>query len=116
MLFANRDEAAALVGARNLPQLLELAPIVVIKAGAAGCTVLWGEEEMIIRARPFKTTDTTGAGDAFDAGFLHAYIGAHEGTGAGGAGRGAAALRRAAVAGQRAASAFLGKPRVELTL
>lgn len=112
VLFANRDEAAALVGPRNLAQLLELAPIVVIKAGPAGCTVLWGDVEMDIAARPFKASDTTGAGDAFDAGFMFSLISTR---------RRLADLRRldlrhAAYDGQKAAAAFIRGPRKELAL
>jgi sugar/nucleoside kinase (ribokinase family) len=112
VLFANRDEAAALVGPRNLPQLLELAPIVVIKAGAAGSTVLWRDVEMEIAARPFKAPDTTGAGDGFDAGFLFSLIST---------GRALGKLRRldlrhAAYDGGKAAAAFIRGPRTELAL
>jgi sugar/nucleoside kinase (ribokinase family) len=112
VLFANRDEAAALVGPRNLRQLLELAPIVVVKAGAAGCTVLWSDVEMDIAARPFKATDSTGAGDAFDAGFLFSLIST---------GRALGELRRldlrhAAYDGQKAAATFIRGPRSELEL
>ncbi|MEP7159134.1 MAG: PfkB family carbohydrate kinase [Chloroflexota bacterium] len=112
LLFANRDEAVALVGSRKLGQLLDLAPIVVIKEGAAGCTVLWGEEEMLVKARPLKSTDTTGAGDAFDAGFLYSLISTD---------RAPATLRRldlrhAAYDGQKAAAAFIRGPRAELAL
>jgi sugar/nucleoside kinase (ribokinase family) len=112
VLFANRDEAAALVGPRYLRKLLDLAPVAVVKSGAAGCTVLWGEEEMDVRARPFRPTDTTGAGDAFDAGFLFSLIST---------GRAPHRLRRldlrhAAYDGQRAAAAFIRGPRQELML
>jgi sugar/nucleoside kinase (ribokinase family) len=112
VLFANRDEAAALVGPRNLPQLLELAPIVVVKAGAEGCRVLWQDVDMEITARPFKATDTTGAGDGFDAGFLFSLIST---------GRALAELRRldlrhAAYDGGKAAAAFIRAPRTELAL
>ena len=43
VLFANRDEAAALLGQSGMrawSRLLELAPLVVVKDGAAGCRVL----------------------------------------------------------------------------
>ncbi|MDL2335075.1 MAG: PfkB family carbohydrate kinase [Chloroflexota bacterium] len=112
VLFANHAEAAALVGPRNLRQLLELAPIVVVKAGAAGCTVLWRDVEMEIAARPFKASDTTGAGDGFDAGFMYSLIST---------GRAPGALRRldlrhAAYDGGKAAAAFIRGPRAELVL
>ena len=112
VLFANRDEAAALVGRRSMRRLLELAPIVVIKAGAAGCTVLWGDSEMAIAARPFKATDTTGAGDAFDAGFLFSLIS----TGRTPASFKRLDLRHAAYDGGKVAAAFIRGPRRELAL
>jgi sugar/nucleoside kinase (ribokinase family) len=92
--------------------LLDLAPICVVKAGAAGCTVMWANEELTVAARPFKTTDTTGAGDAFDAGFLFSLLST---------GRAIDSLRRidlrhAAYTGQKAAAAFMRAPRAELAL
>jgi ribokinase len=53
--------------------------------------------------------DTTGAGDAFDAGFIHGWLAARD------AGRPLAeALHRAALAGHRAAARHLAGPRLEL--
>ncbi len=112
VLFANHDEAAALVGPRGLRRLLDLAPVAVVKAGAAGCTVFWGEAEMIVKARPFRAADTTGAGDAFDAGFLYSLISTDRVPGA----LRRLDLRHAAYDGQKAAAAFIRGPRKELTL
>ncbi|MEO8625198.1 MAG: PfkB family carbohydrate kinase [Candidatus Limnocylindrales bacterium] len=112
VLFANSAEAAALVGPRNLRQLLELAPIVVVKAGAAGCTVLWGDVEMEIAARPFRASDTTGAGDGFDAGFLYSLISTRRALGS----LRQLDLRHAAYDGGKAAAAFIRGPRKELAL
>jgi sugar/nucleoside kinase (ribokinase family) len=56
-------------------------------------------------------SDTTGAGDAFDAGFLVTWLAARR------AGKtGVAALHRAALAGHRAAARHLAGPRPELAL
>lgn len=122
LLFANEAEAAALCGSRPFPHLLELAPIVVVKEGPAGCRVLAAGRtntsvpgvalDLAVAARPVTATDTTGAGDAFDAGFLLAWLAAD---GRNGHGR-AAALRRAAVAGHRAAARLLTGSRPELRL
>jgi ribokinase len=48
--------------------------IVVVKLGEKGCYVTDGREEVEVRAYPSKPLDTTGAGDAFNAGFLYGYI------------------------------------------
>jgi ribokinase len=136
VIFANAEEARALAG-REARQLLSLAPLVVIKHGAAGCDVLWltggGAEadvvELAVATAPIKARDTTGAGDAFDAGFLHALLdvavsepGRRRAQPIATPGdrtealRRARVLRRAAVAGHRAAAALLTRPRPELTL
>lgn len=123
VLFANRGEATALAGvaaSRVARRLLELAPVVVIKDGAAGCDVVWrdgagGLAELDVVASPIAAADTTGAGDAFAAGFLFALLG-------GGATSvparpwTAASLRRAALGGHRAAADLLRRPRAELGL
>jgi sugar/nucleoside kinase (ribokinase family) len=80
VLFANADEAAVLTadhGAPSASTLLELAPIVVIKHGPAGCAVLrrGADDEMFVETERVKAADTTGAGDAFDAGFLFELLG-----------------------------------------
>lgn len=113
LLFATATEAAALTGGRGPDALLRLAPIVVLKRGAKGATVLAREADGVRRfdvaTRPLQAVDTTGAGDAFDAGFVVAWLeGQREGIGP------ATALRRAALAGHRAAARQLGGRREEL--
>jgi ribokinase len=61
-VFANEDEAA-LVGEID-------AATVVVKRGARGCTVRTDGEEREYKAIPAEAVDSTGAGDAFAAGFL----------------------------------------------
>jgi sugar/nucleoside kinase (ribokinase family) len=116
VLFSNVAEASALTGPGRAAagRLLGLAPMVVIKAGAAGCRVLAaGGVDFDVATKPLVATDTTGAGDAFDAGFLHALI-------AGGyvTDRIAspALLRRAAMAGHKSAARLLTSVRAELVL
>lgn len=62
VVFGNEDEVA-LVGALD-------APIVVTKRGSHGVRVRRGGRETEHPARPADVVDTTGAGDAFAAGFL----------------------------------------------
>lgn len=113
LLFATRDEAKALVGAKQEERLLELAPIAVVKRGRKGASVLLRDGDDRLRfdvaTTLIKAADTTGAGDAFDAGFLAGWLAArHRGA------RPAAALRRGAVVGNRTALRHLSNPPGEL--
>lgn len=132
VLLANTSEARALVGGAS-EKLLELAPLVVIKEGAAGCRVLWlatgGEVlQLAVATGRLETADTTGAGDAFDAGFLYSLIEQSLSVERAQrrqlarpvdrtqALRRAQVLRRAAVAGHRSAAGWLRRPRPALAL
>ena len=112
ILLANGSEVARLLGGPDAMPLLALAPAVVVKRGAQGARVLSaGGTIADVATRPLAAPDTTGAGDAFDAGFLVAWaiaIRAGEPP--------AAALRRGAAAGNRTAARHLAAPRPELTL
>jgi sugar/nucleoside kinase (ribokinase family) len=111
LLFAAGTEAWALASGDE--GLLDLAGIVVLKRGSEGVTVLHREGgpagRIEIAARAVAASDTTGAGDAFDAGFILAWLAARQdGVSA------AAALRRAAIAGNSMAARHLLRPRKEL--
>lgn len=102
LLFATRDEAQALLGPRREERLLELAPAAIVKRGRKGATVLLraGEDHvrLEVATTPVSAEDSTGAGDAFDAGFLAGWLAARR--------KGlaeAAALQRGAVLGNRTA-------------
>ena len=118
IVFGNAGEVAALTGERQEERLLRVVPIVVVKEGAAGCRVLArvGADADVLRLTVATTTlparDTTGAGDSFDAGFLHSLLAVPKAEGA--LPPDAGSLRRAAVAGHRAAAALLRSPRLEL--
>jgi sugar/nucleoside kinase (ribokinase family) len=119
VLFANQDEASVLTGGRGRSPvpLLELAPLVVLKEGADGCRILWrdaasGERHRLdVATSPIAAVDTTGAGDAFAAGFLFALLRSRDPARAV---ADAVALRRAALAGHRSASDLLSRPRIDL--
>jgi len=48
--------------------------LVVVKAGAHGCYIGYKKEVQHVPAIPIKAIDTTGAGDAFNGGFLHGIV------------------------------------------
>jgi len=115
ILFATASEAEGLLGRYAVDGLLDLAGIAVVKRGSKGATVLAREGDERLRfemaTEPIAASDTTGAGDAFDAGFLVGWFAARAG------GRSLpAALQRAALAGHRAAARQLSTPRAELPL
>jgi sugar/nucleoside kinase (ribokinase family) len=115
ILFATAAEAAALLGAGPVEGLLEVAGVAVVKRGAEGATVLAraGSDRLRfeIATTPLAATDSTGAGDAFDAGFLVGWFTAKA------AGRSLpVALQRATLAGHRAAARQLSTARPELAL
>ena len=115
ILFATATEADALLGGGPLDGLLDVAGIVVVKRGRKGATVLArsGSERLRfeVATAPIDAADTTGAGDAFDAGFLLGWFAAKA------AGRALpAALHRAALSGHRVAARQLSAPRPELVI
>ncbi len=115
VVFATAAEAEALLGRNAIEGLLDVARRAVIKRGAKGATVLARVDGQRLRfevaTQHVIATDSTGAGDAFDAGFLVGWFAARE------AGRStAASLQRAALAGHRAAARQLTTTRPELPL
>ena len=115
LLFTNQTEAAAFLGQPDPARLLDFAPVAVVKRGADGATLLSRGPggatapgvRLEVATRPFVAADTTGAGDAFDAGFLASWLAAGRATTP-------ADLRRAVVAGNRTAARQVGLRRPEL--
>jgi sugar/nucleoside kinase (ribokinase family) len=115
ILFATVAEMEAFLGGARVEGLLDFAAIAVVKRGPKGATVLAraGAERLRfeVATTPLTASDTTGAGDAFDAGFLVGWFAAR------GAGRSLpASLQWAVLSGHRAAARQLFAPRAELTL
>jgi sugar/nucleoside kinase (ribokinase family) len=120
VLLATAAELSALLDSpdRAIPgaRALALAPVVIVKRGGDGATVhlldaAGAPITFDVATRPLPAADTTGAGDAFDAGFL---IGFTEGRRIGRSSP--AGLRRAVLAGHRAAARQLSGQRPELDL
>jgi sugar/nucleoside kinase (ribokinase family) len=115
VLFATAAEAEALLGLEPLEDLLRFASIAAVKRGDKGATVLSRDGAQTIRfeaaTKALHATDSTGAGDAFDAGFLVGWLGART------SGRSiSVSLHRAALTGHRAAARQLTTRRVELPI
>jgi len=78
VVFPNEMELRLLTGrgceegARALVE--EGVSIVAVKLGGMGCYVTDGKEEFLVKAFKVRVVDTTGAGDAFCAGFLHGLL------------------------------------------
>jgi ribokinase len=115
LAFANAQEAAGFLGSRYEDGILEIAPMAVIKRGPEGATVLARDGDATLRfevaTQHVASPDSTGAGDAFDAGFISGLLEARVRNMAQ-----SAALQRATMAGNRAAGRHLSTPPTELNL
>jgi len=78
IIFLNASEAQELTGKKYKDACSTLldkgAKIVAVTLGKRGCYVTDGEEEYEIPAYKAKAVDTTGAGDAYAAGFLYGML------------------------------------------
>ena len=78
VFLPNEQEACRLIGVRDVESALEslsrLVSIVVIKCGAKGVVAKHGSNRFSMPALPVEPIDTVGAGDSFNAGFLHKFI------------------------------------------
>ena len=78
VFLPNAREALKVTGATEIEQaileLAEVVPIVAIKLGSEGATARRGKEQWSSPALNVPLVDPVGAGDSFDAGFLHEYL------------------------------------------
>ena len=79
VMMPNTLELQLLTGETGIPEgaqeLIEMGvEIVAVKMGDKGCYVTNGEEKMTLQPYKVPAVDTTGAGDAFDAGFLYGLV------------------------------------------
>jgi fructokinase len=76
ILFANQAELLSLYETDSFDRAADLArgevALAALTRGAQGSVVVAGEETHRVEARPTRVVDTTGAGDAYAAGFLAA--------------------------------------------
>jgi len=78
LFFPNEDEARAITGESSpqkaAQQLARWVRTPVVKLGSQGSMAVIDGKVMHAPSRRVRVVDATGAGDAFDGGFLHAYL------------------------------------------
>jgi len=77
VVFVGLDEAQALWGvgaADDVRDLLPESTRLIVKDGAVECTAFRGRDRVVVRALPVDVVEPVGAGDAFAAGWIHAFL------------------------------------------
>jgi sugar/nucleoside kinase (ribokinase family) len=78
VLMPNEREACCLAHEddfeRALGKLGKMTPLLVVKRGRQGALAIRGEERVELPALSIASIDAVGAGDSFNAGFLHGYL------------------------------------------
>lgn len=78
IFFPNEREAKKIAGTADLPSALaklsRLCRLVVVKCGAEGAVAREGSQEWRANAVPVHSVDPVGAGDSFDAGYIHKFL------------------------------------------
>ncbi len=78
VFLPNEREACKAAGTEDIEaaisKLSKLVPLVVVKLGAKGAVAQKGSERFTAASKKVIPVDTVGAGDSFDAGFLHEYV------------------------------------------
>ncbi len=78
VFLPNEREACKAAGVEDveaaIQKLSQLVPLVVVKLGRKGSVAQRGGQRFVGPAQEIVPVDTVGAGDSFDAGFLHQYV------------------------------------------
>lgn len=78
LFLPNLEEGEALTGEHSVEAILSRLkrhfPVVALKLGAQGAAAASASAQASAGALPVEVVDTTGAGDAFNAGFLHVWL------------------------------------------
>jgi len=78
VFLPNEREACKAAGTGDLEtavgRLSEVVPLLVVKLGPKGALARRGKERFFSASQEVVPVDTVGAGDSFDAGFLHEYV------------------------------------------
>jgi sugar/nucleoside kinase (ribokinase family) len=78
VFLPNEREACKAAGTEDMEaavrKLSGLVPLVVVKLGPKGAMAQRGAERITVPSREIVPVDTIGAGDSFDAGFLHEFV------------------------------------------
>ncbi|HKF25164.1 MAG TPA: carbohydrate kinase family protein [Candidatus Acidoferrum sp.] len=78
VLLPNQKEACRIAHTDALDEAIELlaqkVPVLVVKRGREGAVARQGSERFQVDAFRVKAVDSVGAGDSFDAGFVHRFI------------------------------------------
>ena len=78
VFLPNEREAKKVARTENLQEAIDklagLVPVLVVKLGPEGAVARRGKEEVRRAAASVEAVDPVGAGDSFDAGYLHQYV------------------------------------------
>lgn len=78
IFLPNEREAMRIAGTNNIEsainKLAEMVPLLVVKLGSQGVMARRGKERVVSPAVKVDLVDPVGAGDSFDAGFLHEFL------------------------------------------
>jgi sugar/nucleoside kinase (ribokinase family) len=78
LLLPNEKEACMIAHTDDLERAMTLlagrVPLLVVKRGKAGAVAQRGSERFRVEAFPVDAVDSVGAGDSFDAGFVHGLV------------------------------------------